>query len=97
MKYQLLIKDVKCWRCDKDMKIALLFTGTSFLDPSEFSLKVKSTAEQKGVKIEVKYSHMLEEIYEANICPNCDSMQGKMFLSQYWYLEDSEVISITTE
>jgi hypothetical protein len=89
---KLLIKDVDCWKCGKDMKIALLLSDTSFEDPSTFSPKLLELARKHGVKIALRHSKMLDETYNTNICPHCDSIWGKMFLSQYWYEEDSYVV-----
>lgn len=94
---KLLIKDADCWKCGKVMKIALLFTGMDFFDPSMFSSKLLEIAKANRVKIESRHSDMLDETYDANICPHCDSMFGRMFLTQYWYEEDSTVIPVSPE
>lgn len=91
---KLLIKDADCWKCNKIMKIALLFTGTGFDDPSMFPDEILAIAKENGVKIERRYSGMLDETYDANICPHCDAMFGRMFLTQYWYEEDSKIVLV---
>lgn len=68
------------------MKIALLFTGGGFEDPSVFTEKLLAIARKiDGVKIEKRNSDMMGESYFANICPHCNNIFGKMFLHQFYY------------
>ena len=74
------------------MKIALLFSGGSFDDPSVFSPKLLAIAREKGVKIEDKHSNMMDESYQANVCPHCGSMFGRRFLCDYYSDEAEEEV-----
>lgn len=92
---KLLINTTECWKCSKPMKVALLFDGGGFDDPSVFTDKLLVMAREKGVKLEDKHSNMMEETYTANICPHCGSMYGRMFLCDFYSDEAEEEIDLS--
>jgi hypothetical protein len=77
----MLIISAPCWKCDKDMKIALLGTESGDLigGPEIFSEKEKQLAVKNGVTLKIINSKTAEETYLANTCPHCDAFVGKWF------------------
>jgi hypothetical protein len=79
----------KCWKCGKDIKVAINTTGWSFnpfpyfgegLWSKEKNEKIETTLRTLGVKRELRYSDTIRDKYIANVCPYCDRIQGDWFL-----------------
>ncbi len=77
----MLIITAPCWKCDKEMKVALLGTESGDLlgGPETFSEPEKLLALENGVFLKVINSQTAEETYLANICPHCNAFVGKWF------------------
>lgn len=83
-----------CWKCNKPMKLAILISGGTFCDPSEFNESQVKIARENGVVLRENYSNTLQEKYLANTCEHCGSFIGKFFLDDYLYSENCKEIEL---
>jgi hypothetical protein len=74
-----------CWKCSKPMKLAILISGGTFCDPSEFNEDQIKVARNNGVILQENYSNTLQEKYLANTCGHCGAFIGKFFIDDYLY------------
>jgi|ERR1035437_876434 hypothetical protein len=83
---QILVIKAPCWKCDKEMLIALVGTGADFsYGPEDFSVDERKMAEKEGVRLEYMSSKTAEETYLANVCKDCGSFVGKFFLFAHYF------------
>lgn len=82
----MIIISTPCWKCNKDMKMALLGTESGDLigGPEVFNEKEKRLAVKHGVKLGIVNSVTAEESYLASICPHCGSFIGKWFFFAHY-------------
>jgi|AntRauTorckE6833_2_1112554.scaffolds.fasta_scaffold02991_6 hypothetical protein len=82
----MIVIDAPCWKCEKEMKIALLANESGDLDggPEVFSKEQISLAEKNGVFIKVADSMTADESYLANTCRECDAFVGKWFFFAHY-------------
>lgn len=90
---QLRIVDTTCYRCHREMKIALIVASNRLVAPANFSSEELRVAEKYGVTIRQRYSKDAEETYFANICDKCNAFVGNNYIHEYLYepFEDIQV------
>jgi succinate dehydrogenase/fumarate reductase-like Fe-S protein len=76
----------KCWKCGKDIKVAINTTGWSFnpfdlLSASSKAEKIFEILKKMGVNMKLKFSKTIGKSYIGNVCPYCDALQGNWFLN----------------
>ena len=74
------IKTHSCWKCQASIKVA---TGSKNGEPlvqDYFTNDELEFAKQNGVSLERRYSFTAHGSYLANICSNCNLIQGNYFL-----------------
>ena len=79
----LVIIESKCWKCNGDMKIAVLDCEYSALGPDKFTEEQIKIAREKGAIIKTNYSNVVQEEYLSNTCPHCHKLTGNFYLSEY--------------
>ena len=87
-----------CWNCKQDSIVALDLADQSFLPEdseagegmwsSELDKQILEILEKEGAKIEFKRTIPVPEGYLANVCRNCNNVQGD------WYLEEEIIASL---
>lgn len=76
-----MIISAECWKCNKDMLIALLGNESGYDGgPQNFTPAQKKITEEKGVRLEYVFSKTSEEAYLANVCTHCGEFTGDFFL-----------------
>ena len=79
----MLIIDSKCWKCDKEMKCAIIVEKEDrieYTSPKYFTEEQINFAKTKGVTLLLQHSKTAEESYIANTCIHCSSFVGEHFL-----------------
>ena len=73
----ILIRGVRCWDCGEPTKIALGTIDAKILYPDEYTPQEREFAIEQGrVKLSVRSSGAFGDQYLANVCAECDSVQG---------------------
>ena len=68
---------VNCWNCGKSSNIALGTSDTKILYPDDFTHHEREFAEKRGgVNLSVQSSSAFGDLYLANVCGECGSVQG---------------------
>lgn len=83
-----------CWNCNKPMKLAILISGSTFCDPSEFNESQIKIARENGVVLRDNYSNALKEKYLANTCEHCGAFIGRFFVDNYLDGENCKEIKL---
>lgn len=71
-----------CWKCHKRTKFATLHKGHHFLILDLLTKEEAEFAKENGVILERRHSATVQRRYTANVCPNCDQVQGHHYLEQ---------------
>lgn len=81
-KGNMLIIIAPCWKCDKNMLVAIVGTeeGDFLFGPEKFSELEKKRAEEQGVCLKLVSSKTADETYLANVCKECGAFVGRWFL-----------------
>jgi hypothetical protein len=74
------IRTTDCWKCGKNVKVAVGSKDSEDLYPSDFTSTEREFVRQQDVLLQVRYSATAKERYLANVCGNCDQIQGNWFL-----------------
>lgn len=69
-----------CWNCHKDMKVAVGARDTEDLYPEDFTPEERKFAQEQGVILQTRFSRTVGARYLANVCGECDQIQGNWFL-----------------
>jgi len=83
----------KCWKCGKDISVAINTAGFSFNPFQEWGgedttwttktdKRIEEVLRKLGVKRELRYSKTVESCYIANVCPYCGVIQGDWYLNE---------------
>ena len=72
------IKD--CWNCSQNMNVAIGDIDGSALEQDDFTNEELGFARENGATIERRMSATVGHKYLANVCTNCDQIQGNWFL-----------------
>ncbi|HEY1173967.1 MAG TPA: hypothetical protein VGH19_21560 [Verrucomicrobiae bacterium] len=78
------VVDRNCSRCKRIMKAAYGLFQWGLAGPEEFRSAEIQFAQEKGVKIERRFSKTASDYYMVNVCPRCDAFWGRHFLSDVW-------------
>lgn len=95
------IVDGKCWKCNSEMKAAIIEGGmereSSSVGPEKFSKQEIDFAMNKGVIIKEHYSKAANESYLANTCGQCRTFIGKhlLFIEYLLPAKEGEIPSKT--
>lgn len=85
------IASIKCWKCNKPMKLAAFRSGDEWNGARDFSEKDCAVARELGAILNQVYSATIEDTYLACCCSHCRAFSGDFFLHEYFYvLEDQE-------
>ncbi len=79
----LVVIDSACWKCESEIKIAVLECGIQCLGPDEFTEDELTLARKKGTIIQMNYSNVVRDSYLSNTCPNCKKLTGGHYLWEY--------------
>lgn len=82
-KEQMYIITVSCYKCEKDINIAVMYGNTTMRGPELFSLEEIKIAKEQDVKIMEQYSYTMGTTYQANTCGQCNAFVGQHFLPEY--------------
>ncbi len=79
----------KCWKCKKDVIVALNVEGWSFVPGGEGELWTQELPNwlikhlrSLGANIHYRKTLTVKEGYYANVCPYCNAVQGEWFLRE---------------
>lgn len=76
------IRTRNCWKCHKRIRFATLHKECHFLVLDLLTKEESEFAKENGVTLERRYSATVHRCYTANVCPNCDQIQGHHYLQQ---------------
>lgn len=76
-----------CWKCGREMKIAMLFTknGQHVFSAADFNDEDIKIANSLGANIKQCYSKTVNESYLANVCKHCNAFVGEFYMHEYYY------------
>lgn len=80
------VVDAPCWKCNRQMKVAILEVEGVCSGPDDFSKDDVALARARGALLKENYSKTVGERYVSNTCPNCGAFVGSFFLHDYFYL-----------
>ena len=69
-----------CWKCSAKIRIATGAKDGIDLIPDYFTESELDFAKEQSVLLERRYSFTAHGSYLANLCPNCNEMQGNFYL-----------------
>ena len=69
-----------CWKCGQNVKVAVGSKDGSDLEQDDFTDEELAFAKTNGVTLERRFSGTMRARYLANICTQCDQIQGNWFL-----------------
>lgn len=74
-----------CWKCDNEMKFALIDQEHATIGPEEFSQEQARIASEHGALLKEKYNRNLRGRYLSNTCPNCNVINLYFYHNyDYW-------------
>lgn len=91
IKEQMYIIAASCWKCKKDMNVAIIESNDnkrkgSICGPEVFSSEEIKIAENHNVLIKEHHSYTREESYYANTCPSCNTFIGQFYLFTSYFV-----------
>ena len=72
------VKD--CWKCGQNVNVATGSVDGAGLQQDDFTDEEVSFAKESDVTLERRFSATTQARYLANVCTNCDQIQGNWFL-----------------
>ena len=69
-----------CWKCGQNVNVAMDHKDDSSMEQDDFTNEELEFARENGVILERRFSSTAMEKYLANVCTNCDKIQGNWFL-----------------
>ena len=72
------VKD--CWNCGKNVRVAVGVKDGKDLYPRDFTPGERKFAQQHSVILQTRFSATAGERYLANVCGECDRIQGDFYL-----------------
>ena len=75
--------DIKCWKCQHQMKLAGFYSCNGWYGADDFSPHDCEVAKKLGAIIELRYSKTVEDKYLASCCSFCGAISGKFYLHDY--------------
>ena len=77
----------RCWKCESDMKVAMITSSKCILYPRDFNADDIKLAQSMGVILQMQYSKTVNETYLANTCGRCKKFVGDFHLHEYHMFE----------
>ena len=74
------IRTKDCWKCGEDVRVAVGDMDGEALEQDYFTYEERDFAKDHGVTLERRFSATVGAKYLANICTNCNQIQGNWFL-----------------
>ena len=71
-----------CWNCKQNVKVAVGYKDHCDLEQDFFTDEELEFVKENGVILERRFSGTLKAKYRANVCPQCDQIQGNWYLYQ---------------
>ncbi len=71
-----------CWKCQQNVKVAVGYKDHCDLEQDFFTDEELEFVKENGVILERRFSSTIKARYLANVCPQCDQIQGNWFLYQ---------------
>lgn len=81
---RLHVIDIKCWKCQRPMMMALVATRLNIIHTEEFNEYDLSVARKFDVLIIEQFSKTEGGRYLANTCRSCGAFLGKRYLHDYY-------------
>ena len=84
---KMIIAKDSCYRCGKDMNIAMIEANPSFqiYSPADFTKEQIDIANTSGANIKLSYSNQVKESYYANVCRCCNAFIGNFHMHDYYF------------
>lgn len=94
-KAKMVIMDYPCWRCGKDMKIAMIDANHGqILTPEVFTHEEVKFANVNGAFIKLNYSNTIKESYFANTCNHCKAFIGQHHMHDYYDIQNRKELEL---
>lgn len=84
------IREIKCYRCHMPMKISLIISSAwqkkhhfSIRSPRDFDGIERRFAKEHEAIVGRRYSKIMEETYQVNVCSQCKAFIGEHYLFDY--------------
>ena len=74
------IRTTDCWNCGRNVNVAVGSKDDDHLRQDDFTREEMSFAQENGVMLERRFSATVGGKYVANVCIECDQIQGNWFL-----------------
>ena len=74
------IRTTDCWNCGQNVNVAIGYKDGESLWQDYFTAEEIAFARENGATLERRFSATAGEKYLANVCTNCDQIQGNWFL-----------------
>lgn len=86
---KMVIVNSTCWRCGRDMKIAMIDTDFygQIIFTDSFTEKEIKLANENGAYVKMNYSNQMKESYFANTCKYCNAFVGQHHIHDYYDLK----------
>ena len=69
-----------CWNCGQNVNVAVGDKDGMSLEQDDFTQEERAFAKDNGVTLDRRFSATVQARYLANICTECDQIQGNWFL-----------------
>ncbi len=77
---KIAVRITDCWNCGQNVNVAIGDIDGSSLEQDDFTAEEREFARSNGVTLERRFSATARAMYLANVCTNCDQIQGNWFL-----------------
>ena len=74
------VSTTDCWKCGQNVNVATGDKDGAGLWQDDFTTEEIEFSKENGVTLERRFSATAREKYLANVCTNCDQIQGNWFL-----------------
>lgn len=93
-KPKMIIINHPCWKCGKDMRIAMINDNNYCYSPDEFTEEDVRLANENGAYITMKYSNESKASYYANTCRHCEAFIGQFYMHEYYECIPEKVMDL---
>ena len=91
---KLAIYEKECWKCKRNMKLAMIISSKMILYPEDFNEDDIKLTKSLGVNIQKQYSKGIKDYYLANTCNHCNEFIGDYYMQKYSYLTPNKTINL---
>ena len=93
---KMFIVDSCCWKCKRNMKIAMIDMDNHGLisSPNKFTEEEVRLANENGVFLTMNYSRQIKKSYLANTCKHCKAYIGEFFIHNYYCMPHEKEIEL---